>query len=152
MSHTEPIINRRLEWTAIGLSGEARDERDSEHMTIQACPQRPFRGVYLIVNSPGWFIHRASVGNRIFLESVHGDTYSRDEHDRLERMGQLERHRIGFSLEVGNVLTVVVSRRCIPTVCGERETVVAALAGAACVHTHPCRAFDATVIGVCRRE
>lgn len=138
-------MNGGLDWTALGVSGHAA----SSPLRVQCMPQRPFRGVYLIVTSPGWFIHDARAGNHIFLSAVDGDAYSRDEHDRLERVGQLERHRLSFSLQVGNMLSFTVSPRCIPAVCGEREAVLSALAGTAC--PHPRLPFSAVVIGMERQ-
>lgn len=136
---------RRLEWTALGVSSGAAS-RSAGRLHIQRTPQQPFRGVYLIVISPGWFIHEARAGNHLFLTDVNGDAYSRDEHDRLERVGQLERHRLSFSLQVGNLLSFVVSPRCIPAVCGEREAVLSALADSGC--PHPRLPFGAVIIGV----
>lgn len=137
-----------LEWTAIGVSCSAPTAPNSRTRITHGAgaPQFPFRGVYLIVNSPGWFIHEGRAGNHLFLTDVDGDAYSRDEHDRLERLGQLERHRLSFSLEVGNLLSFTVSPRCIPTVCGEREAVLAALAASGCLHAR--LPFSAVVIGV----
>ncbi len=133
------------EWTALGVSCHAAAA--GLRRCIATCaPMLPFRGVYLIVTSPGWFIHEGRAGNDLFLADVDGDAYSRDEHDRLERVGQLERHRLSFSLQVGNVLSFAVSPRCIPNVCGEREAVLSALAVSGC--PHPRLPFSAVIIGV----
>lgn len=139
------------EWTAIGLYARtsppiAAPSLCGPRLHIQHAPQWPFHGVYLIVTSPGWFIHEAKAGNDSFLWDVNGDAYSRDEHDRLERIGQLERHRLSFSLGVGNMLSFIVSPRCTPAVCGEREAVLAALAARDC--PHPRLPFSAVIIGV----
>jgi hypothetical protein len=146
-----PTNDARLEWTAIGigLAGHYAAESQMVRITTTTYWHRPFRGVYLIVNTPGWFIHEARAGNILFLSGVSGDSYSRDEHDRLERIGQLERHRLDFLLPIGNLLSVTVSRRCILSVCGDREAVVAALAGDGCPHPRP--PFDATFIGLQQR-
>jgi hypothetical protein len=134
-----------VKWTALGVSCHAADR--PPRIYIASCaPQQPFRGVYLIVTSPGWFIHEARAANKPFLSDVAGDAYSRDEHDRLERLGQLERHRISFSLQVGNLLSFTVSPKCIPSVCGEREAVLSGLADSGC--PHPRLPFSAVVIGV----
>ena len=141
-------MSGRPEWTALGVSGDAAVSGSEIHITAQ--PQLPFRGVYLIVTSPGWFIHDAKAGNEIFLSDVNGDAYSRDAHDRLERIGQLERHRLSMpTLNVGNLLSFTVSPRCSTAVCGEREAVLAALADSSC--PHPRLPFSAVVIGMVRR-
>lgn len=139
-----------LEWTAVGVLGQWLPGRAAApvRVHVQHAPQQRFRGVYLIVTSPGWFIHEARAGNQPFLSDVDGDAYSRDEHDRLERLGQLERHRVSFFMEVGNMLHFLVSPKCLPSVCGEREAVLAALADSGC--PHPRLPFRAVVIGVQR--
>jgi len=137
---------REPEWSAIGVFGPATASPAATRVHVQRPFPLPFRGVYLIVTSPGWFIHDGIAGNHCFLRDVDGDAYSRDEHDRLERIGQLERHRLTFFLEPGNYLSFAVSPRCIPAVCGEREAVLSALAGSGC--THPRLPFSAVVIGV----
>lgn len=143
------------EWTALGVVGPALEHSSGRFRTesgtgfrlsVQCVTQMPFRGVYLIVTSPGWFIHQGRAGNEMFIYEVDGDAYSRDAHDRLERIGQLERHRLNFSLQVGNMLSFIVTPRCLPSVCGEREAVVSALADHGC--PHPRLPFSAVVIGV----
>lgn len=139
-------MSGRPEWTALGVSGDAAVSGSEIHITAQ--PQLPFRGVYLIVTSPGWFIHQAHAGNVLFLTDVNGDAYSRDEHDRLERIGQLARHRLSMpTLDVGNLLSFTVSPRCTTAACGEREAVLAALAAIGCC-PHPRLPFSAVIIGM----
>jgi len=98
-------------WTAIGVPDFPVSpgwRGGSGEQIFQTQPQRLFRGHYLIVTTPGWHILDARTGNTSFLAGIDGDAYSRSEHDRLERMGQLERHQIKFVIQVGNLLTFVV--------------------------------------------
>ena len=138
-----------LEWTALGVSGPGHGATATGPLPpwrIVCAPQLPFRGVYLIVTSPGWFIHEVHAGADLVLNDVDGDAYSRDEHDRLERIGQLERHRISFTVLVGNLVSFTVSPKCKTATCGEPEAVLAALAGSGC--PHPRLPFSAVIIGV----
>jgi len=94
-------------WTAIGIPqcpGSPSYGSGAERI-FQSWPERLFRGDYLIVTTPGWYILEAKCGNVPFLEGIDGDAYSRAEHDRLERMGQLERHHIKFIAQVGNLIS-----------------------------------------------
>lgn len=102
----------RVYWTAIGVPdwpGPGQKYEASQQYAFQAHPRTLFRGIYLIVTTPGWFIVKALVGNQPFLENVDGDAYSRSEHDRIERAGQLERHKLKMdTAQIGNLITFFV--------------------------------------------